>query len=204
MTQTFVAGAVLTATQTNTDLANPTGVLAPFAGATAPTGWLLANGQAVSRTVYAALFAVASTTYGPGDGSTTFNLPDLRGRMPLGAGTGTGLNASGTGAPTGTAQTARTTGQWLGEETHLLSGAESGTSAHNHPVSDPGHAHGYGVIGTAQTGTGQVAPTNSFTFTQTTQSTTTGLTVSNSTAANASSRHAIIPPVVVLNYIIKT
>lgn len=51
---------------------------------TAPTGWLLCNGDAVSRTTYAALFAVIGTTFGTGDGSTTFNVPDFRGRVPAG------------------------------------------------------------------------------------------------------------------------
>ncbi len=178
----------------------PVGVMHQYAGATAPTGYLLCDGTAVSRATYAPLFAVVSTTYGIGDGSTTFNVPDLRGRVPMGAGTGTGLNASGTGAPTGTAQTARTRGAWGGEETHLLSSAE--IPAHSHPVSDPGHTHGYGVIGNGQVGGGVVTPTNSMTFTQTTQSTTTGLTVSNNTGGGG--RHAVVPPFTVLNYIIKT
>lgn len=62
----------------------PPGALTPYAGASAPPGWLLANGAAVSRTTYAALFAVVGTTYGVGDGSTTFNLPNLKGRVPVG------------------------------------------------------------------------------------------------------------------------
>lgn len=62
----------------------PPGMLAPYAGATAPAGWLLAQGQEVSRTGYAALFATLGTTYGVGNGTTTFNLPDLRGRVPVG------------------------------------------------------------------------------------------------------------------------
>ncbi len=56
-------------------------------------GWLLADGSEVSRATYAALFAEIGTRYGDGDASTTFNLPDLRGRSPLGAGTGTGLTS---------------------------------------------------------------------------------------------------------------
>jgi phage-related tail fiber protein len=60
------------------------GSVAFFARATAPTGWLKANGAAVSRTTYAALFAAIGTVFGAGDGSTTFNLPDLRGRFPRG------------------------------------------------------------------------------------------------------------------------
>lgn len=62
----------------------PVGAVLPYAGTAAPTGWLLCYGQAVSRTTYAALFAVVGTTYGTGDGSTTFNLPDLRGRSVSG------------------------------------------------------------------------------------------------------------------------
>jgi microcystin-dependent protein len=72
----------------------PTGIILPFAGVTAPTGFLLANGQAVSRTTYAALFAVIGTTYGPGDGSTTFNVPNTQGVFLRGAGTQTINNAS--------------------------------------------------------------------------------------------------------------
>ena len=59
----------------------PTGAIAYFAHATVPFGWLKANGAAVSRTVYANLFALIGTTYGAGDGRTTFNLPDLRGEF---------------------------------------------------------------------------------------------------------------------------
>lgn len=60
----------------------PTGVILPFAGNTAPSGWLACDGSAVSRTTYASLFTTIGTTYGTGDGSTTFNLPDFRGRFP--------------------------------------------------------------------------------------------------------------------------
>lgn len=60
------------------------GSILMFAGETAPDGWLLCNGQAVSRTDYADLFAVIGVAYGSGDTSTTFNLPDLGGRVPVG------------------------------------------------------------------------------------------------------------------------
>jgi microcystin-dependent protein len=101
----------------------PKGMIAPFAGSSlsVPTGWLLCDGAAVSRTTYAALFAVTSTTYGAGDGSTTFNLPDLLGRVPMGAGTGTGL-------------TARTLGAEVGSESTTL------TSSHI-----PQHDHAYNI-----------------------------------------------------------
>lgn len=219
MTQTYTPGQVLTAASVNAELAFPTGSVIPYAGASAPSatlsgvaGWLLADGSAVSRTTYATLFAVVGTTYGAGDGSTTFNLPDLRGRMPMGAGTGTGLNASGTGAPTGTAQTARARGDWGGEETHLLTGAESGTSAHGHTASDAGHVHGpypgYEGFWQEDSQSGVIiAQGGNFKANSLVPSTGTGyasITVANSTAANASSRHNTVPPFVVLNYLIKT
>jgi len=62
----------------------PSGAVMYFAGQTAPSGWLKANGAAVSRTTYAALFAAISERYGRGDGRTTFNLPDLRGEFVRG------------------------------------------------------------------------------------------------------------------------
>jgi microcystin-dependent protein len=64
----------------------PTGCVLPFAGTTAPEGWILANGDAVSRTQYAALFAVIGTSHGIGDNSTTFNVPDYRYQTPRGRG----------------------------------------------------------------------------------------------------------------------
>ena len=73
----------------------PLGSIKMYAGTTAPEKWLFCRGQAVSRTTYAKLFEVIGTTYGAGDGSTTFNLPDLRDRMPIGAGNLYSLNASG-------------------------------------------------------------------------------------------------------------
>jgi microcystin-dependent protein len=61
-----------------------TGLVSAFAGSAAPNGWLLCDGTAVSRTIYASLFNAIGTTYGGGDGSTTFNLPNLKGRIPVG------------------------------------------------------------------------------------------------------------------------
>ena len=89
----------------------------PYAGGTAPTGWLWCQGQAVSRTTYAALFAAIGTTWGVGDGSSTFNVPDPRGRAVIGEGSGGGLTARAIGATTGT-------------ETHTLTTAEM--PAHTH------------------------------------------------------------------------
>ena len=71
----------------------PSGAVMYFAGQTAPTGWLKANGAAVSRTAYTALFAAIGTTYGTGDGRTTFNLPDLRGEFVRGWDDGRGIDS---------------------------------------------------------------------------------------------------------------
>jgi len=74
----------------------PTGAVMAFAMNPVPTGWLAANGAAVSRATYATLFAAIGTTYGAGDQSTTFNLPDLRGYFVRGAGTNSDGTVSGT------------------------------------------------------------------------------------------------------------
>lgn len=98
----------------------PVGTISMFGGAAAPTGYFLCDGTAVSRTTYAALFAIISTTYGVGDGSTTFNLPNLQQRFPLGKATsGTGATLGGTGGAI--------------DHTHT-------SAAHSHPLSDAGAA----------------------------------------------------------------
>lgn len=71
----------------------PAGTVAYFAANAVPAGWLKANGAAVSRTAYAALFLVIGTTYGAGNGSTTFNLPDCRGEFLRGLDDGRGVDA---------------------------------------------------------------------------------------------------------------
>jgi microcystin-dependent protein len=79
-------------------LFTPTGIILPFAGTAAPSGFLLCDGAAVSRAGFADLFAVCGTAFGIGDGSSTFNVPDLRGRFPLGTSTaGTGSTRGGVG-----------------------------------------------------------------------------------------------------------
>ena len=78
-----------------------TGIVSYFAASTAPTGYLKANGAAISRTTYADLFAIVGTTYGVGDGTTTFTLPDLRGEFLRGADDGRGVD---TGRSFGSAQ----------------------------------------------------------------------------------------------------
>ena len=100
----------------------PVGSVIMFGGSTVPNGYLLCNGQAVSRTTYATLFAIIGTAYGAGDGSTTFNVPDMRSRFASGIGNGPGL-------------TSVTRGATGGQE------SISQVPPHNHGVTDPGHTH---------------------------------------------------------------
>lgn len=106
----------------------PAGVVLPFAGSTAPTGWLLCFGQAVSRTTYAALFTALGTSYGAGDGSTTFALPDLRGRIPggkdnMGGSAASRLTTAGSGVD------GATLGAAGGAQTHILTNGQLPSSA---------------------------------------------------------------------------
>lgn len=85
----------------------PTGSLTQFVGGAAPAGWLLCDGSAVSRTTYAALYALTGDAYGAGNGTTTFNVPDLRGRMPVGLGTHADVDTLGDNDGMGTVATRR-------------------------------------------------------------------------------------------------
>ena len=72
-----------------------TGTIVPWSDTTAPSGFLECNGQAISRTTYSALFAIVGTTYGSGNGSTTFNVPDLKNDVPLGRSNAKALASTG-------------------------------------------------------------------------------------------------------------
>lgn len=116
-------GTTWTSAAPSTASAAPVGSVVMYGGGSAPTGWLLCDGSAVSRTTYSDLFAVVGTTYGVGDGSTTFNLPDARGVFVRGAGTQTisAINYTGT---RGTTQ-------------------GDAMQGHKHSVTDSGHTHGF-------------------------------------------------------------
>lgn len=165
------------------------GVTVPYAGSSAPSGWLLCNGQAVSRTTYSALFAIIATTYGTGDGSTTFNVPDLRGEFLRGLDGGRGVD---TGRTLGSAQSAD-----IAAHSHTASAA----------VTDPGHIHNiakWGVNFSAGGGTIEpfAADIGGAGSDAVTRSGTTGIsvavTVNNSTGTETRPRN------IALNFIIKT
>lgn len=124
------------------------GIIQMFAGVTPPIGWLECNGAAVSRETYATLFAAIGTTWGAGDGSTTFNLPDLRGRAPIGAGTGSGLSARTLGNKVGTENAV------IPYHTHAIPNHVH-TMSHTHPSVSSGRGIGYnyGSITTGVTAT---------------------------------------------------
>lgn len=121
----------------------PVGMVLDYAGTTAPTGYLLCYGQAVSRSTYASLFNVIGTNYGAGDGSTTFNLPDLRGRVVAGKDDMGGTDATRLSAFWGAL--ARTIGGVFGTASHILTLGQM--PKHNHGGNTGAgtpHQHGTG------------------------------------------------------------
>lgn len=112
----------------------PSGSIVAFGGSVPPDGWLLCDGSIVSRTEYATLFAAIATTHGAGDGATTFNLPDYRGRFLRGVDHGTGRD------PDAATRTAAHAGGSIGDEVGSLE--DDAYAKHAHAVTDPGHDHG--------------------------------------------------------------
>jgi len=115
----------------------PVGAMFIWLTDTAPAGWLLCYGQAISRAIYAKLFGIIGITFGIGDGSTTFNLPDMRGRLPLGQD-----DMGGASADRVTNAEADSIGGSSGAENHTLSLAESPAHTHtNEHTHDVEHTH---------------------------------------------------------------
>lgn len=162
----------------------PAGTVNPYAGSTAPTGWLLSFGQAVSRSTYANLFAVIGTTYGTGDGSTTFNLPDLRGRAVAGL---DNMGGSAASRLTSTVLTASNTlGATGGTQTHTLTTAQM--PSHNHDIQRSNSA-----------ATSVAADASAHYRIQA----NTGATITTTQNVGGDTAHLNTQPTIVLNYIIK-
>jgi microcystin-dependent protein len=165
----------------------PTGSLTMWAGAVAspPTGWLACNGANVSRSTYSALFAVVGTSFGIGDNSTTFGLPNLLNRFPVGAGDTYALAATGGSA-----------------NAIVVSHTHTATSV----VTDPGHIHGafLGESSAATGGTTRTSKTGSADNSYI-NSNTTGITVATTNSTEGSSAtNANLPPYIAVGFIIKT
>jgi microcystin-dependent protein len=158
----------------------PTGVINMWGTGTAPTGYLLCAGAAVSRSTYAALFAVIGTTFGVGDGSTTFNLPNYTNRMPYGT-----TVASTGGSATTTLITAN-------------------LPSHTHSITDPGHSHTFPSPLAGSPNSGQImrADVLQATAYSGTNSNTTGITATDATGSGTAV--TTISPYLGINFIIKT
>lgn len=169
----------------------PPGVIVPYGGlvASPPTGWLFCNGAAVSRTTYAALFAILGTAHGAGDGSTTFNLPDLRDKYVIGA----YADASSKAQTTITGASTQTGGS-----------KDAIVVSHTHTVTDPGHNHVIDavqrdVLGALNKVTGGDNRAEGSDYN--TSTATTGITIDS---AGSSGTNANLPPYYALAFIIKT
>ena len=165
----------------------PPGVICPFAGTGAPSGWLLCDGREVSRSVYLDLFNTIGTIYGVGNGVSSFNIPNLKGRIPA------GFDATQTYYDS--------FGKTGGYNTHTLTIPEMPT--HNHGITDPGHSHSYfnqpnTVNPAVSLTTTDVA--DNVNVNQTTGVSTTGITINNT---GNSQPHNNLQPYLVIQYIIK-
>lgn len=175
----------------------PTGTITPYAGTLAPESWLLCSGQAVLRSQYSDLYAVISNRFGGVTDDTTFRLPDLRGRVPVGAGTGTGGGVAGVGAPAGgVALTARALGAYAGDER---------LQTHTHIQDSHGHTAsvGKGAVDDYNfTGNGDYVTDSDAGYTGTRSVAVVDTTAVNQNTGSGLSQN--VQPSVVLNYIIRT
>jgi microcystin-dependent protein len=165
----------------------PTGSIMSFAGSSAPYGWLLCDGSEISRFLYATLFNVIATNYGVGNGSTTFNVPNIKGRVPVGRDV--------------SQSEFDTLGETGGENTHTLTTGEM--PSHAHTITDPGHVHTYvNNINDQNTDNafGTETAADNADLNRTTGSSLTGITIN---ATGGGGAHNNLQPYIVLNYIIK-
>ena len=166
----------------------PPAMIVPFAGSSSPDTdeWLLCDGSAISRTTYSRLFGIIGTTYGSGDGSTTFNVPDMRGRTPAGLD-----NMGGTSANRITDAQADSLGGSFGTENHTLTTTE--LPSHDHAL--------YGSDGNYIYQDGATGPS---TVNKITPASNTYGTTLKTQATGGGTAHNNVQPSLFLNYLIKT
>lgn len=193
----------------------PAGTIVQWPGATAPANWLLADGAAVSRTTYASLFAAIGIQYGSGDGTTTFNLPNLKGKVAVGLDSSqTEFNTLG---ETGGAKTHTLTESEMPSHTHVQNSHNHTQDAHNHTQNPHNHStntgEGYGGVRDTAYGGGDGYKAHYYTpslVINNTTATNNATTATNqaTTATNQNTggggAHNNLQPYIVLNYIIKT
>lgn len=166
----------------------PIGALVPFAGAVVPVNWLLAQGQSLVRADYAELFAAIGTAYGSASG-TTFNAPDMRGRVAAGRD-----NMGGTPANRLTSAVSGIDGASLG-----AAGGNQNLHQHSHGVTDTGHSHSTPTVNESFGPSGASSPDGVTSASGDTASATTGISIQN--AGSGSSQN--VQPTIVLNWIIR-
>ena len=179
-------------TMTSESMILPSGIVIPFAGSSAPNGWLLCAGQNVSRTTFANLFSVIGTSYGAGDGSTTFALPDLRGRVPAGID-----NMNGTDS--GRIDWSNSLGTTGGSQTNVLTTAN--LPPHWHELPDAGGS----PVGTQTPNYGSTGGVPTYNNARSHHGWITGNGVQRTTDGTQFSSSPVnnMQPTILLNYIIK-
>ena len=180
---------------------NPIGEMTIWGTSTAPTGWLICDGSAVSRSTYSALFGVLSTTYGVGDGSTTFNLPNLKGRVPVGR--DATQSEFDTLAETGGSKTSALTSGNLPAHTHTASSTSSSSTSLTNGSSVVITGTGNALLLNGAQGLATYGPYNAAAMSAST-STSTSTSVSgggNGTATGDAFSN--LPPYIALNFIIR-
>jgi microcystin-dependent protein len=184
---TFGAWVLLnpTTSPASTTITQPTGSVIMWTNVTPPTGWLLCNGQAVSRTSYSGLFSILGISFGSGDGSTTFNLPNYQGFMPIGAGGAYGLASQG-GAATLSVPNLPSHNHSAVSTSTSTSNSVSNSTATSNSVSTSTPS-GTAISTSVSTPTGSAVSTSTSTTTGSAVSTSTSNTTGSATAVSTSS-----------------